>query len=349
MHLSNLPVEILLQIAECVQILRDYSALVRTDRRLFWACNTSLYRRDRDRHGNSALLWAASEGKLNTAQLSIAERAGTRAIEDCLQAALQLSVEKGHYALVALIIDNGADVNGKVNYFGNLLQVASWLGDLNMMKLLLDRGAKVNELGGHYGNALQAVSWNGSEHMMELLLARGAAVNAGGGYFGSALQGASWGGNPAMVRLLIDRGVDINARGGKYGTALHAASCNGHKEVVKMLLESGAKVDTPDSYFDNEQSTSLRAQKQVKGLLRHWYWRQSLTNAAAAAIQRGHNMLMMLKAPRLPLVTIRTDDRSITKAVQHSLWKMRNDSYHRLYSNVVLLYIKMFKNRACVI
>jgi ankyrin repeat protein len=140
------------------------------------------------------------------------------------------------------LLEANADVNAYFpgEEYGNVLQVASYMGHEAVVRLLLEKGAEVNAQGGIYGNALQAASHVGHEAVVRLLLEKGADVNAEGGCFGNALQAASLG-HEAVVRLLLEKGAEVNAQGGYYGNALNAASKNKHRAVVRLLVENGAK------------------------------------------------------------------------------------------------------------
>ncbi|KAF5699602.1 hypothetical protein FGLOB1_11266, partial [Fusarium globosum] len=119
----------------------------------------------------------------------------------------------------------GADVNAQGGFYGNALQAALYIGNLEVVQLLLDKGADINAQGGRYGNALQAVSYRD----------KGADVNAQGGEYGNALQAASTKGKLEVVQQLLDKGADVNAQGGWYGNALLSASYKGNLEVVQLL------------------------------------------------------------------------------------------------------------------
>jgi hypothetical protein len=62
----------------------------------------------------------------------------------------------GHYQIVELLIDKGADVNVWHEVYGTALQTASLNGHKDIAELLMNRGAGVDIQGGDYGTALQA-------------------------------------------------------------------------------------------------------------------------------------------------------------------------------------------------
>ncbi|KAJ1323553.1 ankyrin repeat domain-containing protein 50 [Microdochium nivale] len=185
--------------------------------------------------------------------------------------ALYAASSRGHEAIVRLLLDRGADVNARSGRNGNALQAASLAGHEAIVRLLLDRGANVNARSGRNGNALQAASLAGHEATVRLLLDRGANVNAQGGRNGNALmalEAASLAGHEATVRLLLDRGANVNAQGGYYGNALQAASLAGHEAIVRLLLDRGANVNARSGRNGNAlQAASLAGHEATVRLL----------------------------------------------------------------------------------
>ncbi|KAJ7467287.1 ankyrin repeat-containing domain protein, partial [Mycena galericulata] len=117
---------------------------------------------------------------------------------------------------------NGADINAQGGECGyaNVLEAASYQGNMDVVRLLLESSADVD-----YGCPLQAASKGGGHiDVACLLLESGADVNAQGGEFGSALQATSWHGATEIVLLLLENGADVHTQGGDYGSVLQAAS-----------------------------------------------------------------------------------------------------------------------------
>lgn len=225
--------------------------MARSNRQLYQSLNMFLYRQDMRDHNGSALMWAANHQRSSTAQKVFESCKGMELQATCLHAALVVAMKSCSWAVIKLLIANGADANTQGSGFGNLLQAASWKGDADLVSSLLSAGAEVNALSGHYGNALQAAAWNGHEHVAKLLLSKGADINAQGGHYGNALAAASWAGHQNMVQELISRGAVVNVEGGFYGSALQAACWSGKKEVVQTLLQAGANTDTKGEECEN--------------------------------------------------------------------------------------------------
>ncbi|KAH7060974.1 Pfs, NB-ARC and ankyrin domain protein [Paraphoma chrysanthemicola] len=184
------------------------------------------------------------------------------------QSLLYIATEQGNKAVVALLLDKGADVNAQGGHYGNALQAASDQGHKEVATLLLDKGADVNAQGGFYGNALYAASAKGRESIVTLLLEKGADVNAQGEYYGNALQAALARGHKEMATLLLDKGADVNAQGGYYGNALQAAAATGYKETATLLLDKGAVVNAQGGFYGNAlRAASAGGHKEIATLL----------------------------------------------------------------------------------
>ena len=112
--------------------------------------------------------------------------------------ALQAAIAGGHWQVVRLLLNAGANANDKHPFrlpikdprekelvYGSragilcetALQVASVKGDVKTVELLINAGADVDALGGECGTALQAAAAGGHEEVVEMLLEADADVN----------------------------------------------------------------------------------------------------------------------------------------------------------------------------
>ena len=126
------------------------------------------------------------------------------------QTSLSYAAEKGHEAVVKLLLENGADLESK----------------------------------GRYGQT--SLSWaaeNGHEAVVKLLLENGADLESkDGGYRRTPLSYAAAKGHETVVKLLLENGADLESKDGRYErTPLSYAAEKGHEAVVKLLLQKGAK------------------------------------------------------------------------------------------------------------
>jgi ankyrin repeat protein len=258
--------------------------MARSNKELNHSLNTFLYRRDMtDGHGSS-LMWAAAHNRPSTTRNVFEYCKGMQLQASCLHAALVVATENCSWAVIKILIANGADANTKTRGFGHVLQAASWKGDADLVRSLLSAGAEVNALAGHYGNALQAAAWNGHDRVAKLLLSKGADVNAEGGHYGNALAAASWGGHQNMVQQLVSHGAMVNLEGGFYGSALQAACWSGEKEVVQTLLQAGADTDTKGEKCENALIVAFKRAHVSVALL-------VLTSSIRESVRRKLSML----------------------------------------------------------
>ncbi|WKT54227.1 hypothetical protein QSH57_004811 [Fusarium oxysporum f. sp. vasinfectum] len=159
----------------------------------------------------------------------------------------------GHYVIVKLLLENGAEIEAKDSEYGQTsLAWAARNEQEAVVKLLLENGAKIEAKNNMFGET--ALSWaarNGQEAVVKLLLENGAEIEAKDNQFGQTpLSWAAWYGQEAVVKLLLENGAEIEAKDSKRGrTPLLWAAWHGHEAVVKLLLENGAEIDAKDNQF----------------------------------------------------------------------------------------------------
>ena len=161
--------------------------------------------------------------------------------------AIRAAALKGHYELVQLLLDSGADASMTAKYRSSPLAAACTGGHYQIAKLLLDHGAEIDAVG-YRSTALFEAAVNGDEQIVDLLLESGADVNVPcDKMHHSALQAALRAGQTRIVLRLLEKGADINVEGGYHGDSLTIASETGDKEIVQLLLKKGADVNAAGS------------------------------------------------------------------------------------------------------
>ncbi|KAK7221468.1 hypothetical protein V2G26_009471 [Clonostachys chloroleuca] len=205
----HLPNEILEAIASWLETQRDIYALVRTSRQLRDALNSTLYRRNVEDSGGSALTWAVDYRREETAIKAI--RAGAPGGE-----ALWCSVFHKDEKMVKLILSSdNADGNFQDSVGDSPLLAAVRLRNDSMLKLLLGSGKVKVDLG----------DWRGRTPLFNA---------AGSGY-------------TSGVELLLDSDESEMRRGNDDAyKVLDRAIERGHAPVVKLLMEyAGIAADSP--------------------------------------------------------------------------------------------------------
>lgn len=173
---------------------------------------------------------------------------------------LHAAARAGRKVAVELLVDKGANVNGR-NDRGEtaLLLVVQYSGNLGLARSLIARGASAT-IAAH-GEGPPVGPWDerrgkdkgwtplhfaanrGSAELVRLLLAHGAVVNASDLQDYTPLHLAARGGQKDAADLLIAAGADIKSRTVSGCTPLHYAACGGSTDLVKWLLAEGAPVN----------------------------------------------------------------------------------------------------------
>jgi ankyrin repeat protein len=321
LHLLN---ELLSRFSGYLESESDINDFTQTSSRLYCLLNSHLYRRNVQRSESSALIWAAQNGRRETALKLFNEHIDDQISIDCCVIPLCKAAEEGHEEIVRLLFDKGADINAECEEddLGSALQSACGHANEELVKLLLARGASVDQQGGRFGNALQAASYNGHVKIVRLFLDARADIHAQGGMHGNALQAASEKGHVPVVKLLLERGADPNAEGQllnpkteKYfdSNPLLEAAEGDHTQVVKLLLDNGADMTTEGGLSGNIlQAAVYRGSYDIVEVLLdrgfnvnaegqfafEWTCRTHPTNALCKASEDGNEILVKLLLER---------------------------------------------------
>jgi hypothetical protein len=161
------------------------------------------------RYQADVLLWAAKHGHVEFARKLISTHSidvnAARSVKSDATP-LHLACSQGHWAMVDLLIKNGADVNARTNYGRTPLERAARNGHADIVQLLLFRKANVN------------AATDGGE--TALLVAAGHC-------------------HKKVVKLLLENDANVNASSGGF-TAMRIATLQGYSEIVALLQKYNA-------------------------------------------------------------------------------------------------------------
>lgn len=273
MHLVDLPVEILLLVADNLPNLRDLSSFVRTNRRIYVVLNEYLYRgaaknsvsalssmiRKRLEHSVARLLkWTpkvppkhARDQLLHDAvwgkQLGIArqllEHWGTPSLNrQSRESYLSVAVYNKDTDMLRLLLQHGFTVNLPNFQNSSPLCEAVHHGSENIVMLLLDHGADIEFIPPRSLPPLHLavlVTFHINVKLVELLVRKGADVNLQDENGNTALhhiaRSSELPQRTRMAEILLENGADIHIRNHIGRTPLTTARTSGNKALQKIL------------------------------------------------------------------------------------------------------------------
>lgn len=241
----------------------------------------------RDENGYTALHWAPDRKRHGSeiASLLLDKGAEIDARTDLLgETPLHRAVTAEDGAVVALLIERGADPNAMRSEGRAPMHDAAAYGKSEMVRLLAEKGAKVDLAtpGGdtplHLAVA-NIASVSSSFEVVQILLLKGAKVSARNDLGYTPLHSAMLRSRPEELRRLsIDQwrenemqilgallggGADVNAGSANGTTPLHLAAHRGRSDTVRWLLANGANIDAKDS-LGNTPISLAESQKYVE-------------------------------------------------------------------------------------
>jgi len=166
---------------------------------------------------------------------------------DCITTALHVALSNikdrdpvpSNPAIVALLIEAGADVNAVDDGEGVPLSYAARTSQSDVAELLLDHGARINYVSPR-GTALDMAVCQDDVSTVTLLIHRGADVNLADDYGWTPLMGAARNGHEKIVNILLNAGASVSPRNSLGWDALKCASDNHHAAIAQLLKKHGA-------------------------------------------------------------------------------------------------------------
>ncbi|KAM8942022.1 ankyrin repeat and SOCS box protein 3 isoform 3-T6 [Lycaon pictus] len=164
--------------------------------------------------------------------------------------ALHLAASQGHWKIVQILLEAGADPNATTLEETTPLFLAVENGQIDVLRLLLRHGANVNGSHSMCGwNALHQATFQENAEIIKLLLKKGANKECQDDFGITPLFVAAQYGKLESLSILISSGANVNCQALDKATPLFIAAQEGHVECVELLVSSGAD---PDLYCNED-------------------------------------------------------------------------------------------------
>ncbi|KAJ1077935.1 hypothetical protein K5549_011262 [Capra hircus] len=164
--------------------------------------------------------------------------------------ALHLAASQGHWKIIQILLEAGADPNATTLEETTPLFLAVENGQIDVLRLLLQYGANVNGSHSMCGwNALHQATFQENAEIIKLLLKKGANKECQDDFGITPLFVAAQYGKLESLSILISSGANVNCQALDKATPLFIAAQEGHTECVELLLSSGAD---PDLYCNED-------------------------------------------------------------------------------------------------
>eukprot|EP00752_Nemacystus_decipiens_P002347 g2217.t1 len=211
---------------------------------------------ERDRKGESPLIWAARRGHravveiLKAAGADLERGADKDVVDKNGETALMKSAAKGHLGVVSTLLAGAADCSICNTYRASPLHAAASRGYRTIVSLLLRAGANKDASEDHEATPLKWAAGRGRRAIVEVLLMAGAdsSIRSSSRFGGAPIHAAAYEGHVGVVSALLLGGGDVDLVDNTGRTSLIWAVRRGHVEVAEALLEAGADVSTRDHY-----------------------------------------------------------------------------------------------------
>ncbi|KAM3859908.1 ankyrin repeat and SOCS box protein 3 [Diretmus argenteus] len=188
--------------------------------------------------GESALYLAAQRGHLAVIRLLLKAHANINQPTNDLSCPLYTAVDGGHKEIVELLVSKSAEVNGAhTASCWTCLHQAVYKGHIEVVRVLVNV-CHLEALDDHKITPLFVAAQYGQQECLEILVNAGANVNAQAADLATPLMIASQEGHVGSVDVLLEHGADPNLACSHEWPQLpiHAAAEFGHNSILQRLI-----------------------------------------------------------------------------------------------------------------
>lgn len=217
-------------------------------------------------NGQAILDWVALQQEDTNKRALLMDIAERKVEGSTVLTGLRAAVQERHMSRLQILLEEGADVNGKDVGGWTALILAAENGDKEAVQQLLRNGADVNISGGREWPALHWASKSGKEAVVQLLVDNGADINASKNGWTSILLAAKKG-YMSIVQSLVENGADVNTEDHHGRRVLHWVARHGETTMVWLLLDKGANFNAVDRWGRTALIWAIENKQQAVALL----------------------------------------------------------------------------------
>lgn len=189
-----------------------------------------LWNLDREVIVNEVLNHHTDENGQSTTPLIIAARNGEEKVVQILLRHFKADLEQ-----TGVVKFDGYSIEG-----ATALWCAAGAGHFNIVKLLIDQGADVNHATVTNSTPLRAACFDGRLDIVQYLIDHNADLLIANKYKNTCLMISCYKGHKDVVEYLLAKGAPANTRAHCGATALHFSAECGHLAIVEALINHGA-------------------------------------------------------------------------------------------------------------
>ena len=190
---------------------------------------------------------------LGAANLQAMKRETNDGLDERLLKALKL----GDFEKVKVLVEDGADVDGRDDKGLTLLHLAALNGELEICKCLIANGADVGGINNDGFIPLHSAAHGGQLEVCKYLVSKGAKVEEKSTIGSTPLHLAAYGGQLEVCRYLVFKGADVNNKDKQDCSPLYLAALKGKLEVFKVLVWYGGKIDEKNKPSEGPSETPI--------------------------------------------------------------------------------------------